>query len=117
MAAKKRITGNNDSQPGSGAEGTPGRKMFIVVCYDITDDKRRSRLYRRLKKFGIGVQYSIYECLLTRGRILEMKKMVKATVKKEAGDRIRYYSLCESCRKRIEASDGVADQDAPVIYA
>ena len=94
----------------------PGKKHFIVVCYDISDDKRRSRLYRRLRKFGIGVQYSVYECLLTKSRIAEMKKIVQATIKIDKGDRIRYYALCESCCKRIEASDGVLDQDKPAIF-
>ena len=107
-----------ESDPPAGRAGKtqPGKTHFVVVCYDITDDRRRSRLYRRLKKFGIGVQYSVYECLLTKSRIAEMKKMVKATIKKEKGDRVRYYMLCEACRNRVEATDGVVNQDKPVIF-
>lgn len=97
-------------------ESVPGRKLFLVVCYDISDDKRRARLYRKLKKYGIGVQFSVFECLLTRSRIAEMKKMVKETIKPKQGDRVRYYMLCESCRKRIEATDRIVDQDAAVIF-
>ncbi len=97
-------------------ERKPTQKSFIVVCYDITDDKRRSRLYRRLHKFGIGVQYSVFECLLTKSRFAEMQKIVKATIKPKQGDRVRYYSLCESCRKRVQATDGIVDQDVPVVF-
>lgn len=94
----------------------PAGKSFVVVAYDISDDKRRALLHRKLKKYGLGVQYSVFECLLTQGKLQEMKKMVKSTIKKKQGDRVRYYFLCESCRKRIEATDGVIDQDKPVIF-
>jgi CRISPR-associated protein Cas2 len=100
----------------NGSDQAPGKKHFIVVCYDITDDKRRSRLYRRLHKFGIGVQYSVFECLLNKSRFTEMKKMVKETIKTQKGDRIRYYVLCDTCRNRVQATDGVVDQDVPVIF-
>ena len=43
--------------------------------------------------------------------------MVRQHIKPKQGDRVRYYQLCESCRRRIEATDSVAQQDAPVVFA
>ncbi|MCK6561892.1 CRISPR-associated endonuclease Cas2 [candidate division KSB1 bacterium] len=93
------------------------RKSFIVVAYDISEDRRRSRLHKRLKKFGLAVQYSVFECLLTPDQFKDMKAMVRPYIKPNLGDRIRYYHLCESCRKRIQATDGVTEQDRPVLFA
>jgi CRISPR-associated protein Cas2 len=92
-------------------------KIFTVVAYDIADDKRRALLHRRLKRFGLGVQYSVFECVLDPDRRREMKKMIRLTIKPKHGDRVRYYHLCESCRRRIEATDAVADQEAPALFA
>jgi len=45
------------------------------------------------------------------------EKMIGDSIKTSAGDRVRYYCLCESCRHRIQATDGVARQDAPAVFA
>lgn len=92
------------------------RKSFIVVAYDISDDRRRARLHLKLKKFGLAVQYSVFECLLTPDQFKEMQKVVKPYIKPKQGDRIRYYLLCESCRQRIKATDTIARQDVPVVF-
>lgn len=92
-------------------------KTFIVAAYDISDDRRRARLHKRLKKFGLAVQYSVFECLLTTEQFKEMQKAVQPYIKPKQGDRIRYYQLCDSCRQRIKATDTIARQDAPVVFA
>jgi CRISPR-associated protein Cas2 len=91
-------------------------KSFVVVAYDISDDKRRTRLHKKLKKYGLGVQYSVFECVLSQNQIKEVQKMIRTIIKKKQGDRVRYYFLCESCRKRIEATDGLVVQDPPVVF-
>lgn len=95
----------------------PLKKTFVVVAYDITDDKRRALLHRRLKRFGLGVQYSVFECLLDPDRMREMKEAIRLAIKPKHSDRVRYYYLCESCRRRITATDAIADQEAPAVFA
>ncbi|MDZ7344432.1 MAG: CRISPR-associated endonuclease Cas2 [candidate division KSB1 bacterium] len=95
----------------------PAKRVFVVVAYDISDDKRRTLLHQKLKTFGLAVQYSVFECLLNRDQINAMKKMIRANIKTKEGDRVRYYYLCESCRRRIEATDALIEQDAPVVFA
>jgi CRISPR-associated protein Cas2 len=75
--------------------------MFIVVAYDITADRRRTRLHKRLKSFGTAVQYSVFECVLDERQLREMKAMVRKIIHSRE-DLIRYYSLCESCRARVQ---------------
>jgi len=35
--------------------------MRFIVCYDVSDDRKRSKLARKLKAFGIRTQYSLFE--------------------------------------------------------
>lgn len=39
-------------------------KKFIL-CYDIQDDKKRTKLYRLCERYGVRVQFSVFEFRLT----------------------------------------------------
>lgn len=80
-------------------------KQFVLVVYDISDDKRRTRLHNRLKDFGQPVQYSVFECLLDKEGLTRMKKAVRRIIKPRL-DRVRYYPLCGQCLAGVEVSSG-----------
>jgi len=91
---------------------------FIVVCYDIPDDKRRTRLFKRLHQFGSPVQYSVFECLVDDKGLERLRQMVRRTIK-PALDHVRYYHLCAACQTRIETTragvEAAHDADAFVV--
>lgn len=80
-------------------------KRFVVVAYDIPDDRRRERLHHVLEGFGTPVQYSVFECLLEARDIERMRRAVVRTIRKRL-DHVRYYYLCAACQKRIETTLG-----------
>lgn len=88
--------------------------MFIVVAYDISDDRRRTRAYKRLKGFGTAVQFSVFECVLEERQFREMKALVRRTIH-STQDLVRYYSLCESCRGKVQAINGLVTTVEPTI--
>ena len=47
------------------------KSMFIVVAYDIEDDKQRTRLHKTLRRFGEPVQFSVFECILTNDQFAD----------------------------------------------
>lgn len=75
--------------------------MFIVVSYDIVDDKRRNKVHRALKDFGSPVQYSVFECLVSAAAFQRLKKRLAPLIAMKE-DSIRFYVLCESCQEKIE---------------
>lgn len=76
------------------------KKHFMVVVYDISNDKRRTRLHKKLLNFGSPVQYSVFECLLSAEEIDAMKKVVDKVIRKTI-DHVRYYPLCADCYRKI----------------
>ena len=76
--------------------------MRFIVSYDVVDDKRRTKLAKRLLNFGSRVQYSVFECNLTSEQLRQLKKQTLACIKKEE-DSLRIYRLCEECSKRMQA--------------
>ena len=74
--------------------------MFVVVCYDIPDDRRRLKVMKVLEGVGERAQYSVFECHLRRQELARLKKRLKDLIQ-EREDDVRFYLLCEQCVKRI----------------
>lgn len=88
-------------------------ETFVVIAYDISDDRRRTRLHKKLKSFGTAVQYSVFEAILDRADLVQMEKMIRAEIKGE--DLVRLYFLCGSCQRRIIAINGAVTKQARTI--
>ncbi len=74
-------------------------KLFWVISYDIKDDRRRTHVAKRLKDYGTRVQYSVFECILPEEKFRELINRLRKFVEEE--DSIRFYKICENCRKKI----------------
>jgi len=76
-------------------------KTFVVVSYDIPDDKRRTRVCKLLKNYGAHVQYSVFECELKHKDYREMRRRLEKLLKLRQ-DNVRLYFLCQDDVARIE---------------
>jgi len=74
---------------------------FYVVAYDISSDRRRTKVHRILSGFGQWTQFSLFECYLTEKEHLTLQAKLDKVLD-EAQDRVRFYSLCEACLKKVE---------------
>ncbi len=63
-----------------------------LICYDIRDENRLMRVYKRMKKTGLHIQYSVFHCRLSRDELLELKNTLKSLIE-ESSDDIRIYPL------------------------
>jgi CRISPR-associated protein Cas2 len=89
--------------------------MFIVVSYDIVDDRRRQRLAKVLANYGQRVQKSVFDCDLDDRKFLKMKKEIDKLLDHEQ-DSVRFYFLCARCRPAIQISGwGTVREDEEVI--
>lgn len=81
--------------------------MFVVVSYDIKDDRRRGKIFKTLKNFGQWVQFSVFECDITKVDYLRMRDKLEKKINAEEGDSIRFYFLCENDLEKLERIGGV----------
>lgn len=93
-------------------------EQFILVVYDISNDRRRTKLHDALLTYGTPVQYSVFECLLKPPEIARMKKAVRKVIRPRV-DQVRFYYLCKDCVTRTEVTSGVdvlqPSEDAIVV--
>ncbi len=80
-------------------------KKFIVIAYDIMDDKKRNEISNMLLQYGRRVNRSVFECFLSDREFKSIKKSLKEKIK-QGEDIILYYHLCRDCIERIEREGG-----------
>ena len=77
--------------------------QFILIAYDISNDKRRTKLHNKLLDYGTPVQYSVFECLLDEKAEKEIRQAVKQIIRPRK-DHVRFYYLCASCLQKVETT-------------
>lgn len=75
--------------------------MLVLMSYDIEDDKKRTKLARRLRDFGPRVQKSVFEADINEQEIVRLTDILVKT-KLDKGDSIRLYRICAECVKNIQ---------------
>ncbi|MBC7252295.1 MAG: CRISPR-associated endonuclease Cas2 [Anaerolineae bacterium] len=89
--------------------------MFVVISYDIPDDRRRTRVANTLLDYGTRVQYSVFEVNLRPQQFRELREELEKLVKPEE-DSLRFYHLCAECLRRVEiVGEGRVEEGEPLV--
>ena len=89
--------------------------MFVVVSYDVVDDRKRTKIAKAMKSYGERVQKSVFECRIDDQQFIRMKKTLESIMDMNE-DSVRFYFLCKGCVDRIEISGwGTVTQDENLI--
>ncbi|MCY7337428.1 MAG: CRISPR-associated endonuclease Cas2 [Chamaesiphon sp.] len=75
--------------------------MLYIVVYDITCDKRCTKIAKLLKGYGRRVQYSVFECVLPIAKYQELQQKLKSRLNL-AEDNVRFYPLSQHTLDRVE---------------
>ncbi len=76
--------------------------MFVVVSYDIVDNKKRNRVADLMLDYGRRVQKSVFECDLNEKDLNNMIQEATELIDSET-DSLIIYRLCEDCVPKIQA--------------
>lgn len=74
--------------------------MFIVVSYDIVDDRRRAKVHKSMLNYGRRVQYSVFECDIGPETAKKMHDHLQRLIAPKE-DSVRFYFLDEDMVKKI----------------
>ena len=90
---------------------------FVVVAYDIRENRRRSRLHRSLKAHLPRTQKSIFEGPAEDRDLAAIRVTVGKAIDPET-DTVRLYHLCARCFGRTElfgTAELVAEEAEDVV--
>ncbi|MDY0261385.1 CRISPR-associated endonuclease Cas2 [Syntrophotalea acetylenica] len=77
--------------------------MLAVISYDIVCNRRRARLHKFLKEFGLNTQRSVFECEIDDEGLARIRSAAWQLVDPET-DSFRIYRLCARCQKQVAVS-------------
>jgi CRISPR-associated protein Cas2 len=69
------------------------QKLFYVIAYDITDNKRRTKVHNLLSGYCAWTQYSLFEGYLTGKQRIALEARLRKLLNAEQ-DSLRLYPLC-----------------------
>lgn len=75
--------------------------LLYVIAYDIPCNKRRKKVSDLLEGYGERVQYSVFECVLSKAKYEELKNRLGRYFNQDE-DNIRFYPLSDHTLKQIE---------------
>ncbi|MGD1852340.1 MAG: CRISPR-associated endonuclease Cas2 [Cyanophyceae cyanobacterium] len=88
--------------------------MYIIISYDISDNKRRTKIHKVLSSYGQWMQFSVFECSLTATQYVKLRNRLNKLINPEE-DSIRFYFLCQHCEQKVERIGGVQVRDDTVF--
>lgn len=91
----------------------PAKKLVLII-YDIIDNKRRTKMVKMLESYGIRVQKSAFEALLSTKQYKEV--LVKILKIADEEDNVRLYRLNSSNEViYLGDSDTIYEEDLVII--
>jgi len=84
--------------------GSKRNVTLYVIAYDMSDDRRRTKVHKVLSGFGRWTQYSLFECHLTPKEMLMLRERLDKHLKE--GDSVRFYPLCAACMEKVQTVGG-----------
>ena len=73
---------------------------FYLISYDVVNDRRRNKIAHLLEGFGMRVQKSVFECVLTADQLEFVQKRLLKVLKPQE-DQVRFYPLSAHCRRKV----------------
>lgn len=76
------------------------KKLLYIVVYDVVDNKRRYHISQILEKYGLRVNYSVFECMFTETQFDTVHKKIEKLIRSKE-DTVIYYPCCVNCFTKI----------------
>lgn len=68
------------------------KKLFVLVIYDIIDNKRRVKFAKEMSGYGFRVQKSAFEALIEEKLFIKLKREIPKLIDPEE-DSVRIYRM------------------------
>ncbi len=96
--------------------GHVGDSMRYLISYDISDDRRRRRVVKRLERCAQRVQYSVFEGEFRGAAVARLWSDLLDLIEPEV-DGLMLVPVCSTCnRGRLEAGTTVRYDDEDYVF-
>ena len=89
--------------------------MLVVVAYDVTDSKRRTKVATFLEGYGRRVQKSVFECFIGLKEMQRLQAQLLSRVQLPE-DNVRLYWINADAMPRTLTLGSAPPQEPPKAY-
>lgn len=75
--------------------------MEYLICYDIKDDKIRTKVAKYLESVAIRFQYSVFICNKREADLGEIEINLKNFVSNSQDASVCVYPICNECKRKV----------------
>jgi CRISPR-associated protein Cas2 len=72
----------------------------VIIAYDVADDRRRYHLCKALERYGIRIQYSVFELSLKPKDLHKLVDHLTGLID-NTEDRLLVMRLCGGCQRSV----------------
>ena len=73
------------------------KETQLLVFYDISDDKARQKLHRKLQDYGLNSQKSLFEIQCSHSNRKEIQRFLASQEPAGQEESILVYEICRRC--------------------
>jgi CRISPR-associated protein Cas2 len=81
--------------------------MFILIAYDVADERRLKQIAKLMEAYGERVQRSVFECVIDEHQLRIIIHKTKHLMKRKE-DKVQLYHFCDACEHRIGSASQVS---------
>lgn len=85
-------------------------RRYVLVSYDISDQKRWRKVYKIVRGFGSHVQYSVFLCQLTAQDEVQLQQMLMDVIHRTQ-DQVMFVRLGTVASKAVERNVSCIGRD------
>ena len=91
------------------------KKLYVIIIYDIVDNKKRLAFAKKLNGYGFRVQKSAFEAMITESLYRKLIDEISRMIDKEL-DSVRVYKIRGSGEVNLfGVSPAIADEEVIII--
>lgn len=88
-------------------------RVFVLIIYDIIDNKRRVKFAKFLQSYGFRVQKSAFEAMISKNKVAQLTGQIPRYIAKE--DSVRLYRITGKGQVTSWGEDTGMDIDEIVV--
>lgn len=90
---------------------------MILLSYDISNDKVRTKFAKFLNRFGRRIQYSVYEIRNSQRVLQNVLSEIELKYKKHftGADSVVIFQICEADKKKVRRYGYAKNEESEVV--
>lgn len=90
-------------------------RQFVLIIYDIVDNKRRTKFAKLLEGYGKRVQKSAFEAMLTDQNYGKLIDQIPAYIDRNGEDSVRVYKITGKGKVKSWGTEPVFEEEIILI--